>query len=112
MKIILADKLLDEYRTGEYLTPSSEAEAVAMAAGHWLATGKKADVYISADGFMNTLNFLTSWIIPDNIGMNIFISIGRMEKSHFIATELTEDLLTILKTYDADAIHYELIRKK
>lgn len=115
MKIVLADKVLHKLITekdfGEFITPSDEAEAIAIAGGYWLATGKKAEVYISADGFMNTLNFITSWVIPEKIGMHLIISIGRTEPSHIVATEITPDILRILETYDNEKFSYELINK-
>lgn len=116
MKIVLADKVLHkliiERDFGDFITPSDEAEAIAIAGGYWLATGKKATVYISADGFMNTLNFITSWVIPEKIGMHLVISIGRTEPSHIVATEITPDIITILKTYDTENISFELMQKQ
>lgn len=114
MKYIgISDKVLDKWLEGkEYLSSSDEGEAVAIAGGHWLATGERATVFMSADGFMNSLNFLTSWIIPENIGIHFVISYGRTEKPHFVASELLEDLITILKTYDAENVSFELMRKE
>lgn len=109
MNFGISDKKLNKWLEGkDYITTSDEAESVAMAYGHYLATKEKATVFMSADGFMNALNFLTSQIIPENIPMHFVISYGRTEKPHYVASELLEDLITILKTY-ADAITYELI---
>lgn len=90
---------------------SDEAEAIAIAAGHYLATGEKAEVYVSADGFMNCLNFITSWIIPEKIPMHIVISIGRTEKPHYIATEITEPIIKLLETYGTETISYQFVRQ-
>lgn len=107
----IGDKVLSKWLVGkDYISVSDEGEAIGVAGGYWLATGKKATVFMSADGFMNAMNFLTSWAIPDDIGMDIVISYGRMEKSHFIATELIKDLIEKLKTYDAKNISYKLMK--
>lgn len=109
----ISDKVMMPWLQGkEYIDVSNEGEAVAIGAGHFLATGQKANVFMSADGFMNALNFLTSWIIPDGIGMHFVISIGRMEKPHFVATEITEPIIKLLEKYDAKGISYEFVRKQ
>ena len=64
MRIALQDKVIkkymDEQGITEFLDCSNEGEAVAIAAGHWLATGERADVYFSADGLCNAMNFITT----------------------------------------------------
>jgi len=115
MKYIgIEDKILDSWlKDKEYISVSDEAEAVGIAGGMYLATGEKQTVFMSADGFMNALNFLTSWVIPEEIKMHFVISYGRTEKPHYIASELLEDLITILKTYDeSEAVSYELVRRQ
>jgi len=114
MLIGISDKILYKWlKDKEYFGASDEGEAVAIAAGNYLATGETSTVFMSADGFMNALNFLTSWVIPHEIKMHIVISIGRMEPSHFIATEITEPIIKLLEKYDkTKAITYEFIRKE
>ncbi len=94
----------------EYIGCANESESIAIAAGHYLATGKVGTAFMSADGFMNTLNFLTSWIIPEKIPMHLVISIGRMEPPHFVATEITRPIIELLDRYE-HAITYEFICK-
>lgn len=109
----IEDKLLDKWLEGkEYMTVSDEAEAVAIGAGHYLATTQPATVFMSADGFMNALNFLTSFVIPEQIHMNFVISYGRTEAPHYVASELLPDLIEKLKSYESERIHYELIKKE
>lgn len=109
MKIILADKLLNKYLVGDYITPSDEGEALAIACGHYLAIGERADVYISADGFCNALNFFTSYVMPEKIEVNIYISTGREEPPHKVMTDILPELLELLN-YDTKCIHCEIIR--
>lgn len=112
MKVGILDKVFQGYLKGDAVMPcSDEAESIAMCAGYFLATGKIGTAYMSADGFMNTLNFLTSWIIPESIPINLVISIGRMEKPHYVATETVESFINILKLYDTARISYEFVRK-
>lgn len=113
MNIGIEDKLLDKWLEGkEYMTVSDEGEAVAIAAGHYLATTQPATVFLSADGFMNALNFLTSYVIPEQIGMKFVISYGRTEPPHFVASEMLPDLIEKLKEYEPTRISYELVRKE
>jgi len=107
----IPDKLLAEYcKDKEYIKPADEGEAVGIAAGYYLATNKRATVFMSADGFMNALNPLTSYIIPEGIEMNFVISIGRTEPQHKIATEITENIIKLLK-YDPKKVAFEFLRK-
>ncbi len=111
MIITVPDKLIAKAIEGkEYIMASDEGEAIGIAAGFYYATGKTADVYISADGFMNALNPLTSLVIPESIPMNIFISIGRTESQHKVATELVPKIIENL--HDSKGLHFEYIRKQ
>jgi sulfopyruvate decarboxylase TPP-binding subunit len=113
MNIALTDKVVLPHTPKDATGCSDEGEAVAIAAGYYLATGKKATVYMSADGFMNTLNFLTSWMIPESIGVHLVISIGRMEESHYIATQTTEEIINLIATYDySKSVTYRFVHKE
>lgn len=113
MIVGIEDKILDKWlEDKDYVTVSDEAEAVAIGAGYYLATTKPATVFMSADGFMNALNFLTSYVIPEDIHMKFVISYGRTEPPHYVASELLPDLITILKTYEPKRISYELVRRE
>lgn len=92
----------------EYIKPSDEGEAIGISAGHYLATGKPATVFMSADGFMNALNPITSYIIPEGIKMNLVISTGRTEPQHKVATKMLKRLIDLLE-YDPKAIHFKFI---
>lgn len=107
MRIALQDKVIkkymDEKGINEFLDCSNEGEAVAIGAGYYLATGKRADVFFSADGLCNAMNFLTSWIIPENIEMNLYISTGRQEPPHKVMSDIYEDLIKLIP-YDTKRI--------
>lgn len=112
LNVGISDKVIMPWLDGkEYMDCSDEGEAIAIAAGYTLASGKPANVFMSADGFMNALNFITSWIIPESIPMHIVISIGRMEPPHYVATQITEPIIDILKTYDTNRVSFEFVRK-
>lgn len=112
LNVGVSDKVLMPWLEGkEYMNCSDEGEAVAIAAGHFCATGQKANVFMSADGFMNALNFLTSWILPDNMPMHFVISIGRREPAHFVASDITEPIINLLSKYESKNISYEFVRK-
>jgi len=106
------DKLLSEYLKDKvYLTATDEGEAVGYGAGYYLATGKRANVFMSADGFCNALNALTSYVIPEGIEMNLIISTGRQEPQHKVMSDILEDLIKLLP-YDTERISLEIIRKR
>ena len=113
MKIALTDKVIKDYMdkegVTEFLDCSNEGEAVAIASGYYLATGKRADVYFSADGLCNAMNFITSYIIPEEIEMNLFISTGRTEKPHKVMTDIYQDLIKLIP-FDAKRISITTIQ--
>ena len=91
----------------EYIMATDEGEAVGIAAGYYLATHEIPTVFLSADGFMNALNPLTSLIIPYEIPVHFIISTGRSEPQHKVASDTLEDLI---KLYEQRTITYEFVR--
>lgn len=75
-----------------------------------MATSERADVYMSADGFCNAMNAITSWIIPEGIEMNLFISTGREEPPHKVMTKILPELLELID-YDPKKLSITLINK-
>jgi sulfopyruvate decarboxylase TPP-binding subunit len=114
LNVGVSDKLLMPWLQGkEYIDCSDEGEAVAIAAGHWFAKKEKATAFMSADGVMNALNFITSWVIPEKIPLHLVVSIGRREPPHFVASDITEEILTnLIEKYDAKNISLEFVRKQ
>lgn len=111
LNVGVSDKVLMPWLKGkEYMDCSDEGEAVGIGIGYFLATGKPANVFMSADGFMNALNPLTSHVIPYNIEMNVIVSIGRTEPQHYLATRITEPLAKHLENESKD-LHFEFVRK-
>lgn len=110
MNIVLSDKIIQPHLPDDYLDCSNEGEAIAIACGHYLATGERANVYLSADGFCNALNAITSWVMPDGIEMNIYISAGRTEKQHKVMSAILPELLELLN-YDAKKLFIATVWK-
>ena len=112
MNVGVSDKILMPWLEGKnYITAADEGEAMAIGAGYWLATGERANVFMSADGFCNALNPFTSWIIPDGIEMNIIISTGRQEDHHKIMSDILEDIIK-MTNYDPGRVDFQYIRKQ
>lgn len=113
----VSDKVLMPWLQGkEYMDCSDEGEAVAIAGGYWLSTGRRATAFMSADGFFNALNILTSWIIPECIEVDIVISIGRTEPHHYLATNTIETIINLVKLHThetglSERVSFEFIRK-
>ena len=107
----ISDKILFNWLKGkEYMNCSDEGEGLAIGAGFYLATGKRATVFMSADGLCNALNFLTSWIIPEKIEMDLVISTGRVEPPHKVMTDILPWLIKLLP-YDPTRIHFNIMQK-
>jgi len=104
------DKKVAEWIKGkDYISCCDEGEAVGVGAGIYLATKKRATVFMSADGFMNALNPLTSYVIPEGIEMDLVIGTGRQEPQHKVASDILEEIIKILP-YDAERISFKFIR--
>lgn len=112
MRTGVPDKLLVKWLKGkDYIAASDEGEAVGIGAGYYLATKKRATVFMSADGFCNALNPLTSLVIPEGIKMNLVISTGRKEPQHREMTRILKPLIKLLK-YDPKRISIKIIEAK
>lgn len=66
----------DTVPDGKHVIAANEGGAVAMAAGHYLATGKPAVVYMQNSGLGNALNPLISLASPDVYGLPMVLVIG------------------------------------
>ena len=109
MLVGVPDKLIMKWvKKKEYITATDEGEAIGIAGGYFLATGKRATAFMSADGFCNALNPLTSWVIPYGIKMDLIISSGRQEPQHKVMSDILRDLLKLLK-YDTKRISIKII---
>lgn len=111
MRIGVPDKLLIKWLKKDYIIATDEGEAIGIAGGYYLATKKRATVFMSADGFCNALNPLTSWVIPEGIKMNLVISTGRQEPPHKVMSDILEKIIKLLP-YDPKKISIKLIKKK
>lgn len=116
MLIAIPDKLLCTWlKDQKYISPADEGEAIGIAIGYYYATGKRATVAMSADGFCNAMSPITSHVIPFNIPMKIVISVGRKEAQHLVMSELLQDIIKAIRKKNkknAKNIVIELIKKK
>lgn len=113
MLVGVPDKLLQQEWLGnkKYICPADEGEAVAIACGYYYATGKRAIVFGSADGFANMLNPITNLVIPFGIPMKIVISYGRKELPHYVMSDALIKIIETLK-YDPAKLSFEFVKKK
>ena len=65
-----------EHRPADHLTATNEGEALSIAAGYSLATGKTAGVYLQNSGLGNLINPLTSIIDPLVYGLPVLLLIS------------------------------------
>ena len=112
MLICIPDKILIKWlRKKDYIKPVDEGEGISICAGYYVATGKRATMAMSADGFCNALNPITSLIIPERIKVNIVISTGRQELQHKVMTDILEKMIKLLP-YDPKAVSFKIIKGK
>jgi len=91
---------------GDEMIATDEAEAVAIAVGYYLATGKTPIVFMGSNGFLNALEYLTSLVIPYKIPIKWVIGVGREEEWHEISSK------TILNQFnDYKGTDIQIIRK-
>ncbi len=66
----------DHCRTGEHIITANEGNAVALAAGHYLATGHIGVVYMQNSGLGNAVNPLASLADPEVFGIPMLMIVG------------------------------------
>lgn len=85
------------------LIAANEGNAVAIAAGHYLATGKPAAVYLQNSGLGNAVNPITSLISKDVYSIPALIIVGwrgepgiKDEPQHMVQGAITPQLLELM----------------
>lgn len=68
--------ITDHTEESEHVITANEGNAVAMAAGHYLGTGRPALVYLQNSGLGNTVNPLLSLNDPEVYGLPVLLMIG------------------------------------
>ena len=66
----------DTFRRGEYIITANEGNAIALASGYHLATGKIGAVYMQNSGLGNAVNPLTSLTDPEVYRIPLLLIIG------------------------------------
>ena len=90
--------------SGSDIIAANEGGAIALAAGHHLATGKIPFVYMQNSGFGNTINPLTSLTDPEVYGIPMLIMVGwrgepevKDEPQHVKMGRVNEALIRVLE---------------
>ena len=101
--------VLDRTDLNKNIIAANEGTAIALAAGHYLATGEFALVYMQNSGLGNAVNPLTSLVDPDVYSIPLLLFIGwrgepgrKDEPQHVKQGKITLSLLDTL------GIHYEV----
>jgi phosphonopyruvate decarboxylase len=72
----LGSHLHTTLNSSEHVIASSEGAAIALATGHYLASGYPAVVYLQNSGLGNTVNPLLSLVDPAVLGIPMVLVIG------------------------------------
>ena len=104
--------LLENLDPDKHITCANEGNAIALAAGYHLATGKCALVYMQNSGLGNAINPLTSLVDPEVYNIPILLLIGwrgqpgiKDEPQHIKQGKITLELL------DTMGINYSILPK-
>lgn len=100
----LCDTLLDAYGlTGRHVVAADEGGAVALAAGHYIATGKPGMVYMQNSGIGNAVNPAASLLHPLVYGIPCVFTVGwrgepgvHDEPQHAYQGTVTREMLELL----------------
>lgn len=91
---------------------TSEEEAMALAAGAWLATGKKATVYMQNSGLCRSLDIVLSLFKPYEIPLpKLILSVRHKPKHHYYVGLVTWKILTTMG-YFLNSGDVEIIEEK
>jgi len=86
---------------------TSESEAMALAAGAWLA-GKEPEVYMQNSGLGNIVDIVTSLYKPYGIPLpNMLLSIRKRPTHHYFMASITYKLLDSLSYYNVETVVQE-----
>lgn len=84
---------------------TSEEEAMALAAGTWLATGKRATVYMQNSGLCRSIDIILSLYKPYGIPLpKLILSIRHRPYHHHFVGKITRKLLKMLGYKDVEII--------
>ena len=100
----LCDSLMDKYGVGEHhVIAANEGAAVGLAAGHYLATGRPAVVYMQNSGIGNAVNPICSLVNDKVYAIPVLFIVGwrgepgvHDEPQHVYQGEITRELLDCL----------------
>lgn len=100
----LCDVLYRAYgAAGRHLVAPNEGAAVALAAGHYIAAGKPAMVYLQNSGLGNAVNPITSLLHEKVYGIPCLFVVGwrgepgvKDEPQHLFQGEITPELMELL----------------
>lgn len=105
--------ITDHFDTQHNIITANEGAAIGLAAGHYLATGQAACVYMQNSGEGNAINPLASLTDPEVYGIPVLLLIGwrgrpglHDEPQHVKQGKITLDLLKVM------GIDYEILSKE
>lgn len=90
---------MEKHVDGEYITATREDEAVAIAAGDYLAGGSPL-VFMQNSGLGNCVDIMTSLLLPYDIKVNLLISNRESPKHHYYMYKITKHLIELLEYAD------------
>lgn len=91
----------------DYIIATREDEAIGIAVGAWLA-GKTPLVFMQNSGIGNSVDIITSLLLPYNINIDIRVADRSSPYHHYFMHRLLRPLMELLK-YDTITDHKENI---
>ncbi len=91
-------------KTESFEIAADEGEAIAIAVGYYLATGKVGKAYMDSNGLANALEPLTSLCLPYRIPVELIIAKRTDKPWHAVMGERTEEILKMINYEDKASI--------
>jgi phosphonopyruvate decarboxylase len=95
---------MERYVNKDHLIATREDEAIAIAAGAWLA-GKSPLVFMQDSGLGNSLDILTSLVKPYGISIQLLINERTEPEHHGLMGKVSRKLLEVIE-YDEHKVKY------
>ena len=90
--VVPGTKMKKDLEEVNYLVASDEAEAVGLAVGEYLATGKKPEVWIGENGLLNALDALITLVNLYEVPLDLVVYLRQDEPQHSMVASKAKEL--------------------
>lgn len=95
--VVPITKAREDLKDMDYIVATNEAEAIGLAVGEYLATGKAATVIMGENGVLNSLDALVTLVNMYNIPIDLRVYLRNDEPQHEMVTREITKVLWLYK---------------